>query len=173
MGLVVKKQKGVIFLKIFRLAIVLFISSIGFAFIDTFWAVYIEGFVDNISLVGFISAFLSFISFFSFFLIVPLIERYDKAKTYSISLFFIAISYLIFAVTNNFYLFLLVAILSTFMHTLRITSFGIIVKDKSNRKKLSRNEGVMYTLTNLAWFLPGVWKLSQRISATRTEMLLI
>ena len=153
MGFVIKKQKGIIFSKLSRLATVLLIASIGFSFVDTFWAVYLESFVHNIALVGFISSFLSLVSFFSFFFIVPLIERYDKAKTFSVSLVLIAISYFVFAITTNFYLFLAVAVLATIFHTLRITSFGIMVKDKSSRKKLSRNEGVIYTFINLAWFV--------------------
>ncbi|MFH1451896.1 MAG: MFS transporter [archaeon] len=153
MGFTIIKPKGVIFSKILKLAIVLLIASVGFSFIDTFWAVYLESFIHNIALVGFISSILAFISFFSFFFIVPLIEKYDKAKTFSISLFFIAISYFVFSITKNFYIFLAVAVIATIFHNLRITSFGIIVKNKSSKKKLSRNEGVMYTLLNLAWFI--------------------
>jgi len=153
MGLTTKKQKGIIFPKIFALSITIFIASIGFAFISTFWSVYLESFVHNNAVVGLISALFALISFCSFFLITPIIEKYDKAKTFAFSMFVIAVSYFIFAITSNFYLFLGVAVLATFFHTLRITSFGIIIKDKSPRNKLSRNEGLMYTLLNVAWLI--------------------
>ena len=153
MGFIVRKQKGLIFSRMFRLAAVLFIASIGFSIVDTFFSVYLESFVHSFAMVGFISSFLSVVAFFSFFLVVPLMEKYDKAKMFSVSLLLIAVSYFLFAVTDNFYLFLFVAVLATLFHTLRITSFGIMVKDKSSRKKLSRNEGVMYTFLNLSWFV--------------------
>ncbi|MBU0760733.1 MAG: hypothetical protein KJ858_03515 [Nanoarchaeota archaeon] len=116
MGFIIKKPKGLVFPKIFRLAVILLIASVGFSLVDTFWAVYIEGFVHNSSLVGFISSFLALVSFFSFFFIVPLIEKYDKARIFSISLLLIAISYFVFAVTTNFYLFLFIAVLATIFH---------------------------------------------------------
>lgn len=65
----------------------------------------------------------------------------------------ISLCYFTFAITDNLYLFLGLAVIVTFLHTARITSFGILVKDKSKRKNLSRNEGVMYSLMNLAWII--------------------
>jgi MFS family permease len=153
MGFVAKKQKGVIFSRVFGLAITLFIASIGFSLIDTFWAVYIESFIHSTAAVGLISSFLALASFFSFFLITPLVEKYDKAKSFALSLLLIAISYFIFIITTNIYLFLLIAILAIFFHNLRITSFGIMVEKKSNPRKLSRNEGIMYTFLNIAWVI--------------------
>ena len=153
MGFAFKRQKGMLHSRNFRLAVVLFIATIGFSFLDTFWSIYIDGFVKNAALVGFVSSFLAFISFISFFLIVPFIEKYDKAKTFAISLFLIAISYFVFAITSNFYLFLLIAIIVTVFHSLRITSFGIMIKDGSLKKELCVNEGIVYTFINLAWLL--------------------
>jgi MFS family permease len=51
------------------------------------------------------------------------------------------------------YIFAILAVVSTILTTIRITSFGIIIRDKSKQTTLSRNEGVMYTLMNIAWVI--------------------
>lgn len=153
MGVLLRKQKGFVFTGIAKLAIILFISTFSFAFIDTIWAVYINSFVHSASLVGFISAFLTLISFFSFFFIIPLIEKSNKSKIYSYTLLLFAITYILFAINQKFYFFVILAFIATILHTLRITSFGIIVRDKSYEKNLSRNEGLMYTFMNVSWVI--------------------
>ncbi len=139
--------------KMAKLAIVLFVLSLAFSFTDTIWAVYLDSFVHNISIVGFISAFLTLVSFASFFFITTLIERSSKTKLFSFSLVLFFVSYLLFAINTNFYFVVLIAVLVTVLHTLRITSFGILVKEDSGKRQLSRNEGLMYTFMNLAWLV--------------------
>jgi len=84
---------------------------------------------------------------------VPFIEKRNKSSLYSLSLALYAIIYLIFAINNNLYIFAALAILTTILSTLKITSFGIIIRDKSRETELARNEGVMYTLMNVAWVI--------------------
>ncbi len=139
--------------KMAKLAIVLFVLSIAFSFTDTIWAVYLDSFVHNISIVGFISTFLTLVSFVSFFFITTLIERSSKTKLFSLSLVLFFVSYLLFAINTNFYFVVLIAVLVTVLHTLRITSFGILVKEDSGKRQLSRNEGLIYTFMNLAWLI--------------------
>ncbi|MFH0808662.1 MAG: MFS transporter [archaeon] len=139
--------------KMAKLAVVLFILSLAFSFTDTIWAVYLDSFVHNISVVGFISAFLTLVSFASFFFITTLIEKSSKTKLFSLSLFLFFVSYLLFAVNRNFYFVVVLAVIVTVLHTLRITSFGILVKEDSGKTQLSRNEGLMYTFMNLAWVI--------------------
>src|SRR3989338_1156567 len=153
MGFLIKKQKGVIFTGIAKLSVVTLISSLAFAFTDTIWAVYLKDFLVSDSKVGFFSAFLTLISFISFFLIIPLIERSNKSKLYSSSLLLIAISFFLFSINKKFLFFVFLAIFVSVLQTIRITSFGIIVEDKSSKKRLSRNEGIMYSFTNFAWVI--------------------
>ncbi len=153
MGFILRKQRGMVVTKMAKLAVVLFVLSLAFSFTDTIWAVYLDSFVHNISIVGFISAFLTLISFVSFFFITTLIEKSSKTKLFSISLFLFFISYLLFAINSNFYVVVVLAVLVTVLHTLRITSFGILVKEDSGKTQLSRNEGLMYTFMNLAWLV--------------------
>jgi MFS family permease len=152
MGFLIRKQRGAIsFTGIARLSIISFIVSIAYAIVDTIWAVYLEGIFQNISLVSFISAFLTVIAFFSYFFFIPIIEKYSKSKLYMLSLIFIGITYIAFALSRSLFIFFVAAISLTIFTTLRINSFGIIVRDKSHRKNLSRNEGLLYTFFNAAW----------------------
>jgi len=148
------QKKRLFFTRIARLAFVGFAVSLAYSLISTIWAVYIDSFVNNISYVGFISAFLTIISFVSFFIFVPLIEKSKKSNVFAWSLFLFVVAYILFYFVKSFYLFLGIAIVTTILTTLRITSFGIIVKDKSSGKSLSKNEGLIYTFFNIA-FLVG------------------
>jgi MFS family permease len=152
MGVLVRKNQGnIILTRIARLAVICFLTSFAAAFIDTIWAVYMEKFLGNMSWVGFFSSFLTIIAFFSFFFFIPFIEKRNKSKLYSLSLVLFFFAYLLFAINRNPYIFAALAIATTVLSTLKITSFGIIIRDKSRETELSRNEGVMYTLLNVAW----------------------
>jgi len=161
MGVLVRKNQGnIILTKIAKLALVGFLTAFAASLVDTIWAVYMQGSFEKvvssstaIILVGFFSAFLSIIAFFSFFFSVPFIERNNKSRLFSLSLIFYMILYLLFAINNSPYVFAILAIGSTILTALRVTSFGIIVRDKSKQTELSRNEGVMYTLMNVAWVI--------------------
>ncbi len=153
MGVLISKQKGFVFTGIARLAIVSFIVALAFALIDTIWAVYLDSFVNNIAIVGFISAFLTLVSLLFYFIFIPLIEKSSKAKIYSYSLLFFSITYTLFAINTKFYFLIILAFIATILQTIRTTSFGIMVRDKSSEKNLSRNEGLMYSFMNVAWVI--------------------
>jgi MFS family permease len=154
MGILIRKKEGYLFLtNISKLSLVGFLVSMSFSLVDTIWAIYIDSFVHNDSVVGFISAGLMLVSFLSYFLFIPLIEKNSKTKIYSFSLFIFAITYILFAINTKFYFFIILAFLLTIIHTFRITSFGIIIRDKSEKSTLSRNEGIMYTIMNITWVI--------------------
>lgn len=153
MGLLLRRQKGIVMTIIARLAIIAFLTSFSFSLIDSVWAVYLYSFVKSDYIVGFISAFLTLVSFFSFFFIIPLIEKKSKSKIFAYSLLFFGLSYILFAINSSFYFVIVLAFIVTLLHTIRITSFGIIVRDKSSQKNLSKNEGLMYTFMNTAWLI--------------------
>jgi len=152
MGILVKKEiRGYRFTRIAKLSIIGLIVSLSAAYLGTIWAVYLDSFLNNIIFVGFLSSALTVISFLSYFFFIPLIEKSDKGKIFSYTLLLFIISYILFAINRNFYLFLALAVFITILYTLRITSFGIIVRDNSEDKKVSRNEGIIYTFMNIAW----------------------
>lgn len=136
-----------------KLGIVWFIVALAAAHINTIWAVYIDSFVNSPSKVGFIACFLMLIGFIADFTLIPLIEKSKKSRLHAASLFLIAVCYLLFAFTSKFHIFLIIAVFSTILASVRLMSFGIIVKDKSKRSKLSENEGFLYSFANLAWII--------------------
>ncbi|MFA5061108.1 MAG: MFS transporter [Candidatus Pacearchaeota archaeon] len=157
MGFLVRKHNGIYsFTGVARLGIITFIISIAYSFVDTIWAVYLNNIFHSPSIISFVSALLAIIAFASFFILVPVIERNNKSKLFSLSLTFIAISYLMFALSKNLVLFFLSSLILTIFTSLRINSFGIIIRDKSSKKKLSRNEGLIYTFFNVAWLVGPV-----------------
>ena len=153
MSILINKQRGFVFTNVARLAIVSFIVSLAFALIATIWAVYLDSFVNNMAIVGFISAFLTLVSILFYFILVPLIEKSSKAKIYSYSLLFFSITYALFVINTKFYFLIILAFVLTILQTIRTTSFGIMVRDKSSKKNLSRNEGLTYSFMNLAWVI--------------------
>lgn len=70
-----------------------------------------------------------------------------------ISLVLYGLTYILFAINSEFYIFIILAFILTLIYTLRVTSFGIIIRDKSSEKQITRNEGLMYTFMNSAWVI--------------------
>ncbi|MBU1136207.1 MAG: MFS transporter [Nanoarchaeota archaeon] len=154
MGIMIRKQKEFFGLTgIAKLSIISLIVSLASSFVITIWALYMDSFIHSIVYVGFFSALLTFISVTSFFLLIPIIEKTNKSKLYVFSLFLFGITYLIFSFNISIYLFAILAIITAIIGTVRMTSFGIMVKDKSPKTKLSRNEGLVYTFANLSFVI--------------------
>ena len=141
------------FVGIGKLSLVAILITFSASFIDTIWAVFLNEYLKNYSYVGFFSSFLTLISFISFFWFIPLIEKNDKDKLFMIAIVFSIIAYLLFALVENIYLIFFVALLSTLAINLRIASFGIIVRDNSDKRELAKDEGVLCSFYNMGWLL--------------------
>lgn len=148
-----KKREVITLSGIGKLGIVGFIASIAFSLTASVWSVYLDSFVNSEVIVGLIVTFLSAISFISYFLFIPTIERLDKAKIYIYSTVALLFVYLLFSVANSIYVLVGFAVIFYIAIAFRITSFGIIVKDNSQKTNLSQNEGVVYTFSNFAWII--------------------
>jgi len=154
MGVLIGKQRGErVFTKIGKLAIISFLVAVALALIDTIWAVYMDSFIHSEAIVGFISAALTLVAIASCFILVPVIEKYKKSSLFFWSLILFGITYLLFAINTKLYIFVILAFFLTIFYTLRMNSYGIIVKDKSTKTQLSKNEGLIYTFMNLAWVI--------------------
>lgn len=154
MGILIKKDRGLIYLTpIAKISLVGLIVSLSSSLIDTVWALHLDSFLHSPVAVGLLSTIFTTIAFISYFVIIPIIERGDKAKIFSISLFVFAISYFLFSYIQNIYLFILIAIVITITSTFRVTSYGLMIRDHSLKKGLARNEGLIYTSLNIAWVI--------------------
>jgi len=154
MGVLIGKQRGEkVFTRMGKLAIIGFLVAIALALVDTIWAVYMDSFVHSEAIVGFISAALTLVAIASCFILVPVIEKYKKSSLFFWSLILFGITYILFAINTKFYIFVILAFFLTIFYILRMNSYGIIVKDKSKKSQLSKNEGLVYTFMNLAWVI--------------------
>lgn len=154
MGLFVHRhRKSFYSTPIAKLSIVSMIVALSSAMIDSIWAIYLDSFIHSEVGVGIISAVLTLVSIISYFVFIPLIQKSSKTKLFSNSLVLFSSMYLLFALISDFFIFILLAITVTLLYVLRMTSFGIIVKDASPEKELVKNEGMVYTFFNLAWVL--------------------
>ncbi len=150
----IKKERFVRFHGgISRLGMISFIVAIAAAFIDTIWILFVKQFIEKDAYIGFFSGALTIISLISLFLIIPIIEKGQKEKLYITALCMIITSYILFSFIKSFYLFIIFSILLTLAANLRISSFGIIVRDSSKKRLLAKNEGIIYTFFNTGWFI--------------------
>ena len=147
------KHRTAPFKGIKKLGLINLIASTGLALVGTVWAIYLESFLKNPAYVGFLSSFFTIIAILSYFIIVPLIEKKSKSVLYLYSLFGYAISYILFGILSNLYAIILLGIFLSFLSSLKVTSFGILVRDKSKETTVAKNEGLIYTSLNLAWLI--------------------
>lgn len=136
-----------------KLGLINLISHIAFASVGAIWAIYLDSIVHNASYVGFINSTLTIVCILTYFFAIPLIEKTSKTKLYLGSLFLYIISYLLFSELDKIYAVLSVGIILAIASSLKVTSFGIIVRDKTKDCNVSENEGLIYTSINLAWLI--------------------
>lgn len=141
------------FSEINQVGIVGFFTTFALAAITTIWAVYLDSYIHNASYVGFLTAIWAIIGTITFIYGVPLIERQNKVKTYTSILGLLILSYLAFYFFPHLYVIIGLGILVTILGSLRISLYGIIVRGKSKDKSVSKNEGYIYALLNVAFIL--------------------
>lgn len=151
MGVIIKQHELQPHKGITTLSIVGMVVAFSAATVNTIWALYLDSFFNSEVAVGFFSAFLTIVAFASYFFFIPIIEKRDKAKIYAFSLILFIIFFLLFSINLSVILMSILAIAMTVLSSLRITSYGILVKDNSSNKELSKNEGIVFTLLNLAF----------------------
>lgn len=139
--------------KIKGLGITEFFGRMGLSAVTAIWAIYLNSIFNNPAQVGFFSSFMMLVSFLSYIFLIPLIERNDKTKIFAYSVLLFGISYLFFAFTKNVILVLILGVIISVFTSMRVTSFGIIVRDSGKPKELSKNEGIIYTALNFSFVL--------------------
>lgn len=131
-------------------------SQVGLAAVTTIWAVYLESFLHNPSYVGFLTAIFMLIGTLTFIYGVPILEKYNKTRLYVIIILLFAISYYLFSIFSNIYIIIILGIITTILGSLRVSLYGVIVRDSTSDKLVSRNEGLIYTFMNLSWFITPI-----------------
>jgi len=149
-----RKHSGLLVSRgIFVLAFVNLFSALAIASVSSIWSIYIDSFIQNHTITGLIAAGLTFVSFISYFLFIPLVQKTRKTQLFVYTLILLCISYLLFFFNQSFGFFLIIAILITSLYTIRVSVFGILVRNKSKKKELPGNEGFIYIFLNLGWVI--------------------
>jgi len=147
------KKRNFFLTQIDKLSIISLISSISIALISTIWAIYLESFLHNASYVGFLTTLFTVVAGISCIIMVPIIEKNSKTRIFMISLLLYGISYWLFSFLSNIYAIILLGLLIAVISTLKVTSFGIILRDKSGDKSVSKNISLIYTFLNISWLI--------------------
>ncbi|MBT3538486.1 MFS transporter [Candidatus Peregrinibacteria bacterium] len=129
------------------------ITCIGVSLAFTFWAVFLKSFLHEDYLVGLATGVFTLVSLFAHFYFVPLVQKSDEAKLYVYCLISLMLGYLVYFITRNVWVFLLVTMGVIIARVLRRESFGILLRDNSSRKTIAKNEGFLYTMSNIGWVL--------------------
>lgn len=154
MPILIKKRERILEEeKIKLLATIGLCNAIGTAAVTTIWAIYINSFLHNEAYTGLLSGALTIISFVSYFLFVPLIEKSNKGKLFAYSIFLTAVIYFLFSLNDSFSFFIILSIALTCMVVIRVSTFGVILKDSAKYTSLTKDEGIIYTLFNVGWFI--------------------
>lgn len=137
--------------RIERIGVIVLMSYLAFAISASIMAIYVYSFLKNDSLVGLVFTLLAVLSIISHFFIIPVIESKSKSRIFFYTLILTGLGYLLYSIIENFYLFFIVAVFITILSTLRITVSGLLIEHSSTKRNLARNEGIIYTIMNLAW----------------------
>jgi len=139
-----------------RLGIFGTFTALGLSAIITIWAIYLDSYLHNASYVGFLTAFFTIIGTLTFIFAVPLIEKINKVKFFSLILILLFIFYALFSIISNFYIVIILGIITSIIGSLRISAYGILIREKSKDSSLSKNEGLIYTILNSSFFIAPI-----------------
>ena len=105
------------------------------------------------STIGFISAFLVILSLIAALYSTPILEKIKEFKILVTSLVVTIISYLSIAYFKNLYFFIFISMILTIVAVFRLDSFHILFRDEAKNKTLNEEEGLMFELLNVGWFI--------------------
>ena len=133
-----------------------FFAALGLAAISTIWAIYLESILHNPSYVGFLTSAFILVGTLTYIIGIPFLEKTRKIRSYAAILFLMFISFSLFSFISNIYAVIILGFIVTIIGSLRISLYGLIVRDKSKDKDLSKNEGMIYSLLNLAFLIAPI-----------------
>src|SRR3989344_5358577 len=141
------------FNKISILIFVGLVTAISNGLFNTIWALFLDSFLHNESYVGLFSTIISIATLISFIVLVPLIEKYQENKIYFYSVLFSILILFLYPLFKSIYVVLILSLIYTIFGVLRAESFGIMYRKESKIKSLGKNEGLVYTLSNVGWLI--------------------
>jgi MFS family permease len=129
------------------------VLSIGFALIDTVWAVFLYDILKSESLVGIVQGCATIVSLLLLIFIVPIIEKFDTTKILIGSFIGVIVSTLLFGLYTSIYVLIAAYLLGIISGVFRIDSFWIFVRDTTTLKNIAKTEGVVMTAMYIGWVI--------------------
>lgn len=138
---------------IFKIGLVGFIIALAGSSTSAVWPLYIKSFLKNDTFVGFFSSLLTFSYVIMYFILTPLLEKYHKVKLFSIGLWGMMATWLIYYFNNNATVFFVVSFASVIFFTLNYASLGIMLRYQAGIGSIGKNEALRYALVNAGWLI--------------------
>jgi MFS family permease len=146
-------QRNLRFLAIKKLSFMAFLVAGSYASFATAWPILLKEIFHKSSTIGFVSASFSILGLICLISFVHLIQKIKPQKLYFTAMMGNSILFLLYTYTRNKYLFLSIAIINVIFMTTQIQCFGILLRDHSSLKTISKNETLMFLLGNVGWLL--------------------
>ena len=136
-----------------KLAVVAMLNSFGIASFDSIASIYLNTFFNNLAIIGMISSVMSFLSFLFYAFSTPIIVRFAEKRVWLISSIIMCSAYIIYSISSNIYLILVLMAILLFSVSLQTQSLGIIVRDITKKSELNKAQGLLYALINVGWLI--------------------
>jgi len=136
-----------------KLGLVDLFCVLGIAMVGTIWAVYLESYLKNPAYVGFVTTLFTITGGLAYIFLIPIIQKRSKSALFATALFLYFVFYLLFANFKDIYVIIFLGACLAVVASLRISTVGIIVGDKSDKESLPKNEGFLYTIMNFSWLV--------------------
>lgn len=138
---------------VFQLGALNAVFWMAMGLIETIWAVYLDSIVGSAAIVGVIVGSLTAIGVVTSLLAPAVLRRTKETRVYVLSMIVMAVCYAIFALTQNFALFLAAAVVITVVGNFRGISLGLMFRDESVDEEVDKNEGMLYVMSNIGYLL--------------------
>jgi predicted MFS family arabinose efflux permease len=142
------------FRTITKISITRLILAIAIAIYETIWILYFNEFDISESIIGYITSFLITISLITSIYLPKILERNNLYKLFLLSLLILFLSFISIPLLKNLFYYIFILIIITIFSILRISTFTILFKkEEDNPQKFNEDEGLLYTLLNVGWFV--------------------
>ena len=117
--------------------------ALGFAAMESVWALHLDGFGISPSTIGFATSSLVIISLITALFLPRLLSAHKLKTVFITSLVLAIVGYVAISMTDSFWAFIGIAAVTTISRVLRLNSGNIIFRDSVPDKELNRSEGFL------------------------------
>jgi len=130
----------------------LFIALAG-ACLDTVWSVFLYGFLQNASYVGFFSSFITLLTVISMIVLTSFLEKHSERKFWTIGAIGFTFAYIGYFFSSNLYLVTFFSVIYAVSRAIFYQSYGILVCNSCKKDDLCKTEGLVWAIRNLGFVI--------------------